>query len=249
MNQEWKNCFDRDGVVFCQSFAVSLVPTVLEQLQRVLREVVPGMPPEHVFYEDKSDPASLKQLQRLQQHDAYFERMANQGDFPELAAMLLGESVTCKNVQYFNKPPGQGLATPPHQDAFYFKLDPPQALTMWLALDDVDQENGCVRYITGSHLHGMRPHHATGTLGFSQGIINFPNEVDALQEIPLPAAPGDLLAHHALTIHRADANRSTGRNRRALGLIYYGHSAQQDGLAWQKYQSDLRKDLLREGKI
>ncbi|MEC8389905.1 MAG: phytanoyl-CoA dioxygenase family protein [Planctomycetota bacterium] len=38
--------------------------------------------------------------------------------------------------------------------------------------------------------------------------------------MPLPAQPGDLLVHDAMTIHRADANRSTNRTRRALGFIY-----------------------------
>ena len=39
---------------------------------------------------------------------------------------------------------------------------------MWLALDAADAENGCLVYTTGSHKTGIRPHQASGVLGFSQ---------------------------------------------------------------------------------
>ena len=48
--------------------------------------------------------------------------------------------------------------------------EPNHALTLWLALDRVDEENGCVRDLPGSHAQGMRPHRSSGILGFSQGI-------------------------------------------------------------------------------
>ncbi|MFP6901387.1 MAG: phytanoyl-CoA dioxygenase family protein, partial [Opitutales bacterium] len=150
---------------------------------------------------------------------------------------------------FFNKPPGIGQATPAHQDGHYFMLRPCHALTMWMALDPVDEENGCVRYVRGSHLNGMRPHGRTETLGFSQGITGFGTETDIRDEVPCPANPGDLLAHDALTIHRADANLSSTRLRRALGFIFYGESAREDTDAHEKYQRNLAEELKASGKI
>ena len=174
--------FEKDGFVCCRRF--TSVASISEGIERVIRDVVPGMPSEHVFYEDRAQPDSLKQLQLLQQHDAFFEALAKAGPFRELAETLLRDSVVCKNIQYFNKPPQTGQATPPHQDGYYFKLAPPHALTMWLALDEVDIENGCVRYLPGSHKQGMRSHAATGTLGFSQGIVDFPTDEDRKTRSP-----------------------------------------------------------------
>ena len=116
------------------------------------------------------------------------------------------------------------------------------------SLDPVDEENGCVRYLRGSHLDGMRPHGRTQTLGFSQGIANFGNN-ETREEVPCPANPGDLLAHHALTIHRADANLSSTRSRRALGFIFYGKSAREDKAAHETYQRKLASEMSAEGKI
>ncbi len=151
-------------------------------------------------------------------------------------------------MQYFNKPAKIGKATPPHQDGYYFMLEPCEAVTMWLALDDVDEENGCVRYIKGSNHKGMRPHGRTQTLGFSQGIQDY-GEADLADEIAFPAKSGDLLAHHAMTIHRADANTSESRSRRALGFIYYSERAKEDKAAHAAYQEKLAREMAEAGKI
>ena len=120
---------------------------------------------------------------------------------------------------------------------------------MWLALEPVDHENGCVRYVPKSHLKSMRPLATTGTLGFSQGITDFPNADDISNEVAYPAQPGDLLAHHALTIHRATANHSRNRPRKAIGLIYYREDAVEDLSARAAYKSELIAEMNAKGRI
>lgn len=242
--------FADQGFVYYKSFlSMDQVQEVVAELERVIRDRVPRMPAEHVFYEDKTSQTSLKQLQRLNEHDPFFAALLNEGPVRQLAETLLGHSVTPRNLQYFNKPPNTSLPTPAHQDGFYFKLAPCRAITAWLALETVDEENGCVRYVAGSHRRGMRPHGKTATLGFSQGITDFPQASDLAHEVPCPAQAGDLLAHDAMTIHRADGNSSSSRTRRALGFIYYDDRAAEDTVAWQTYQDELKAELERDGKI
>ncbi|MEE2947572.1 MAG: phytanoyl-CoA dioxygenase family protein [Verrucomicrobiota bacterium] len=244
-----REIFEQDGFVsvpsFCTDDELFQIETAVE---RFIVERVPALPPEHVFYENKANLSTLKQIQRLHEHDDFFKAFFD--DKPRrLAEELLGETVDGKNVQYFNKPPSLGQATPPHQDGFYFMLEPCHALTIWVALDVVDEDNGCVRYVRGSHIHGMRPHGRTQTLGFSQGITDFGKDSDQCNEVACPARPGDLLAHHALTIHRAEANSSATRNRRALGFIFYANSAREDFEAHEQYQSKLAIEMVEAGKI
>ena len=87
------------------------------------------------------------------------------------------------------------------------------------------------------------------TLGFSQGISDYPTDHDRKNEQAFPAKPGDLIVHDAMTIHRADANRSTTRTRRALGFIYYSERAREDSEAHEHYQRKLAEDLKSQGKI
>jgi phytanoyl-CoA hydroxylase len=58
-----------------------------------------------------------------------------------------------------------------------------------------------------------------------------------------------VLAHHSLTIHRADGNTSDHRTRQALGLVYYSGAAREDKAAQEAYQQKLQHELATAGKI
>ena len=226
-----------------------LLDELIDNVERFIREIVPEMPPEHAFYEDRAVPESLKQFQNMEDYDPWFHDLLTKGRFREVAENVLAGPVVPKDLQYFNKPAGSGQPTPPHQDGYYFMLDPCEAVTMWLALDRVDEENGCVRYVKGSHLRGMRPHARTQTLGFSQGIIDYPSQEDSEFEVAVLADAGDMLVHDAMTIHRADGNTSVDRSRRALGFVYISERARVDVDARAAYQQQLTQDLKAQGKI
>ncbi|MBX3256411.1 MAG: phytanoyl-CoA dioxygenase family protein [Chitinophagaceae bacterium] len=238
-----KSSFDKDGYVFLPGFlSHEEVALLNENVRRFIAEKIPSMSGNHFFYEDKNDTATLKQMQDLEKYDPYFKKLAVDSQFETIAKALLEEDVVCKTVEYFNKPPKIGKATPPHQDGYYFMLKPQQAVTMWIALEKVDEENGCVKYVKGSHLKGMRTHGRTTTLGFSQQIVDFGTAEDMKDEIAFPANPGDLLVHHSLTIHRAGANTTADRTRKAMGLIYWGESAKEDKETKERYMEQLAKE-------
>ncbi len=218
-------------------------------LQRFINTTIAKMPVEQVFYENKNDHASLKQIQHLELHDSWFHALFTDSPFRRLAETLLGSACVPMNLQYFNKSPTANEPTPPHQDGYYFMITPCEAVTMWLALDKVDDENGCIRYLPGSHRNGLLPHTRTTTLGFSQGIENYFRKHNSSSETKIHASPGDLLAHHALTVHRADANTSETRQRRAIGFIYYSAEASQDVTAQKAYQEQLKQEMKNSDRI
>lgn len=230
-----KAAFDRDGYVVIRGFLSDVELDRLKQnLDRYVRDVVPQVPESDAFFEDRSRPETLKQMHRMER-DPFFAEYLHHPVWNQMAAVLLGEPVRPpKGAEWFNKPPATQHATPPHQDNFYFCLKPPQVLTMWLALDDVDEENGCLRYVPGSHLRGIRPHSRTSTLGFSQGISDY-GDVDRSMEVPIAATPGDVLIHHGNTIHRADANQSSVRHRRSFGMVFQAESCMRDEDAFSLY--------------
>ncbi len=241
--------FSADGFVLVRGFLpTSELVQLRGELDSFLTTQLRTVPDCEIYYEDVDVPQSLKQVQQLGQHSQFFYDLQHSGRFRELAAMLLAGPVVPKNLQYFNKPPQIGRATPPHQDGFYFMLQPCEAVTMWFALDDADEENGCVRYVRGSHKRGLRNHTRTDTLGFSQGIADYPTADDTANDVAVHAEAGDLLVHHALTIHRADGNPSQ-RHRRALGFVYYSADTKEDTVAHAAYQARLASDLRDEGRI
>lgn len=243
--------FTRDGFVALRPlFDRQQMQRINLEMARFIDDLVPSMPDERVYYENRSDTSSLKQLQMMFQYDGYFEQLMIQGVVREIAEAVLQDEVVPVNMQYFNKPPGIGQATPPHQDGYYFHLAPCEAVTGWLALEDVDADNGCVHYVRGSHLEQeFRPHGPTGVLGFSQGITDFGTETDIRETVACAGSAGTFLMHHARTVHWAEANTSTTRSRRALGFIYYAKRAKRDVASFEAYQARLAEQLRQDGKI
>lgn len=249
MNPEQaKAAFDRDGYVHIRGFlSPAEIQALNQNLERYIAEVLPHLPPDAAFYEEKGRPESIMRLQGMCDHDAYFAELYDSPRFAELGKLLLGDDLVGKNLQWFNKPARTGAATPPHQDGFYFMLEPNEAITLWLAQDPIDESNGCVRYLPGSHRSGMRPHRRTNVLGFSQGISDY-DESDRQAEFPVHAEPGDLIAHHSMTVHRANTN-SSPKPRRALGFVYFAARAREDAAKAAIYREKLYKAWEAEGKI
>ncbi len=234
MSDDWlRDTLTRDGFVVVRGF---LAPDELlqlgQQLERYIAEIVPTLSDADAFYEDRARPQTLKQLQRMS-CDAFFESYRRHPRWVQLAEALLGEAATAEQPEWFNKPPGTRHVTPPHQDNYYFCLKPPQVVTIWLALDPVDAENGCLRYVAGSHRDGDRPHSRSEILGFSQGIQNY-GPGDFAREVAVPLAAGDAVVHHGMTIHRADANLSA-RHRRSFAMVFRGTSCERDDEAYERY--------------
>lgn len=145
--------------------------------------------------------------------------------------------------EYFNKPAEIGKPTPPHQDCYYFMLTPPKALTFWIPLEDVEEANGCLRYIQGSHKNGMRPYGRTGTLGFSKGISDFGVDEEQASEVTMLVKIGDILIHDGMTIHRADRNKSKLRSRSIRGIVCFAELAKEDLETKNEYREQLKRDL------
>jgi len=241
-----KEAFDQHGfVIVRQLLAPADFAELRQNLDRYIQDVVPGLGDGDAFYQDRSRPETLKQLHRMDCDD-YFRQAMQHPRWVELAEALVGESVIAKPPEWFNKPPGTNHVTPPHQDNYYFCLAPPNVVTIWLALDEVDAENGCLRYVDGSHRGGFRPHGKSNILGFSQGITDYSHD-DFTSEIAVRLQPGDAVAHHGMTIHRADANLSTTRHRRSFAMVFNGVSCIRDEAAFERYTAAARDQHQQAG--
>lgn len=242
--------FNRDGYVHIDPlYGTEEVREIVENLDRFIRNKVPNIPESQVYYEDRHDANSLKQIQKIFEYDEWFRDLMLTGPARRIAEDVLQDEVVPVNMQYFNKPAGIGQPTPPHQDGVFFHLDPCEAVTGWLALEDVDYENGCIHYLRGSHKAGFRDHGQSGVLGFSQGMRDFGTPEDEAATVSFPGQAGTFLMHHAKTVHWAGANTSKTRSRRALGFIYYAKRAKEDVASKRAYQQALDARLKMSEKI
>jgi ectoine hydroxylase-related dioxygenase (phytanoyl-CoA dioxygenase family) len=128
---------------------------------------------------------------------------------------LLGEDVVAWGSHYFCKLPGDGKTVPWHQDASYWPLTPSKAVTVWLAIDDADRGNACMRVIPGSHHFGHLTYRMTEDA--DQTVLN--QEVESAERygapVDLELKAGEISVHSDLLLHGSGANTS---DRRRCGL-------------------------------
>ncbi len=143
--------------------------------------------------------------------------------FAQIAADLLGvEKVRLYHDQALFKEGGGGY-TPWHQDQFYWNLDTPNTITMWMPLVDVSPEMGLMKFARKSHQNGLSE---TVTISDKSAEV-YSQIIESNQfEISTPSAmrAGDATFHYGHTIHCADSNQSD-TTREVFTIIYFADGA------------------------
>ena len=150
----------------------------------------------------------------------------------EYISDLLGEDVVCWGAHFFCKLPGDGKIVAWHQDASFWPLSPSRTVTAWLAIDDADTENACMRFVATSHHDGHLTYQKS-----SEGENNVLNQT--VEEVSLYGTSvdvelkaGEISLHSDLLLHGSELNRS---DRRRCGLtLRYCAAAVRADLDWNK---------------
>ena len=219
-----------------------------ERVER-LRDVIAGRRQQEAADVDLLDPAlwpeaeggvpqepgrNVSFLFNLWREEPEFRRLVNDPRFAGWSSQVLGTTaVRILEDNALTKDAHSGGELRWHQDYSYWPLGQPNAVTIWIALDDVTEANGAVRMAAGSQLLGERlpAVFGTGASYFADRRpavvrpITDPAEAGLDVEV-LELAAGEATMHHALTWHASGAN-STDRPRRAAVARYVA-----DGTTW-----------------
>jgi ectoine hydroxylase-related dioxygenase (phytanoyl-CoA dioxygenase family) len=136
-----------------------------------------------------------------------------------IAKQLLGENATCICDLAILKEANFGTGTPWHQDEAF--RDPSMdyhELNVWVALQDVNIENGCLLYLPESHKNDVLEHGAPNNDPTSQALECIaPIDRQAAVACEIPA--GGCTIHHSRMLHSAGPNVSD-RPRMAYIMIF-----------------------------
>ncbi|MEM7408581.1 MAG: phytanoyl-CoA dioxygenase family protein [Pseudomonadota bacterium] len=138
----------------------------------------------------------------------------------DYAQDLLGDTVILRHSHFFAKLPGDGKRVSWHQDASYWPLTPSKVVSIWLAIDDVDEENAAMQVIPGSHLHAQVPFRESGD--DENNVLNqtVDNPLDyGEQPVSLELRAGQISLHSDWILHASEVNQST-RRRCGLAMRY-----------------------------
>ncbi len=145
-------------------------------------------------------------LLNVSSHDPWFQRIVTAPAVLDAAESVLGPNIQAYQDNVFYKPARDGAETAWHQDNLWWHADPPDMLTIWIALDDVDATNGAVRYIPGSHTALIPGTQEVNDPKHGRYHMLAPEQVDADKAVSFVLQAGEAVMHHCLTIHGAPCN-------------------------------------------
>lgn len=188
--------------------------------------------------------------QRLLKTD-YFQQVQ------AIARQLLGPEARFSFDHCILKTVGSDTATPWHQDEAH-RHDPLYhcaQISFWMPLQDASVENGCMRYVPGSHLGPLLPHRSAGDDTRMHALECLPGTVDVSLARSCPAPAGACILHAGRTIHGAAANTSA-RDRLAYIVSFRGPTvarAVPERMAWLEAQltpaAERHRQWLRRGGV
>ena len=216
--------FNEQGYAYAgQLIDMETVETLRSELARVIddrdRDDVPQ--PVSICNMSGNADATVWQVVDIWRASKAYEALLHTPAISALAAACIGAKelrLWHDQIQY--KPAGTGGVNPWHQDAPYWGSITPkdEQITAWIALDDVDVDNGCMSMVPGSHKWGV----AIDTIhAHNKPGMELPDTYEGhpVKQVTCPVPVGGVHFHHSLTWHGSHANTS-GRPRRAIALHF-----------------------------
>jgi phytanoyl-CoA hydroxylase len=178
---------------------------------------------------DSSDHDPLKKYPRMIHMHRWDKASLDWMLEPRLNTILTGllqrEPYAVQTMLYFKPAGARGQAL--HQDNYYLRVQPGTCIAAWMALDDCDEENGCMQMVPGSHSWPILcPITADTSQSFTDITVPIP-EGTPVQPALMKA--GDVLFFNGSIVHGSFPNSSQNRFRRSLIAHYIEGDAQQVG--------------------
>jgi hypothetical protein len=163
-----------------------------------------------------------------------------------IAEQLLGPQIEHILEHAIMKPP-KGAPTPWHQDDSFSHKGSRilESISIWMPLQDVTVESGCMCYIRGSNLGPLYPHRSPNNDPRIHGL-ELVAPPDLTHCVPVPMRAGSAVIHHSRTIHGAGVN--SGDQPRRAYVLGYGAKTGKRRLLRRDYSWNLEKQTAREDR-
>jgi ectoine hydroxylase-related dioxygenase (phytanoyl-CoA dioxygenase family) len=242
---EARRTYDADGCWLAPVlFDVDEIDQLLDATERVVAGEYRGTRPPTLCMPMHPSEQDLRKIDNAWWADPVLASLATDRRLADLAATLLGASeVRLWQDQLLYKPPG-GPATTTigwHQDWASWDTVASHAgfITAWVAFDDVDEENGAMQMLPGSHHWGLVPGGSNFFATDRDAQLEGLGDRDIAPRSVVMRA-GQVSFHHPLTFHGSGPNTSD-RLRRSLAVHFVDGSVTavaREGI-WQHYNLGL----------
>jgi len=156
-----------------------------------------------------------------------FDKVCHNKKILDAVESIIGKDILICGTTLFVKNPNQKGFVSFHQDAKYIGLEPQNWVTVWVAVTDSDEENGCMRMWSGSHKNNLQNHNEKfnedNLLTRGQTVENVPIK----ETKPVVLKAGQISLHHPTIVHGSGLNKSGDRRIGFVIQSYIGSNVEQ----------------------
>jgi len=226
--------YERDGYfVIPKLFTPNEIKVFIDRLAEIAENRVPRIPTMTVMRDitqtskdatKKIGLANITKLQDFQDDPVLFSYCQHKKTLSYISSMI-GKNIRTMHTMLIQKPPdiGESGVHPVHQDLFYFPFRPAdKIIAIWTAMEKIDEENGCLYVIPGSHRFDLLPHSYPKYI-VNKAYLSITEESMSpykdMPRVPVIMDIGDTVIFHPLLFHESGWNRSN-RYRKAISCHY-----------------------------
>ena len=240
---EQVSTYQEQGFIVIENF---LTPGELEHWRTVTADAIRVRLANSQNLSNQADPDAFyaqvfTQCLRLADIHAGMAELIFDERLGRVAGTLAGvDGIRIWHDQALVKPP-YGNHTAFHLDNPFWSFSSPNAISIWVALDDATLANGCLWYLPGTHQQAT--YQATG-IGENLGsLFKMYPQWKHLEAVPAVCQAGGVVFHNGHIAHGAGANM-TPRARRAMTCAYMP-----DGSTFNGQRNVLPEDYFNSLKV
>tara|TARA_B100001063_G_C16643282_1_gene491976 strand:- start:123 stop:950 length:828 start_codon:yes stop_codon:yes gene_type:complete len=212
---------------------------------------------------EKDWPGALQGINRNYIHliSPKFNKVCLNNNILDAVESIIGKNILICGTTLFIKDPNEKGFVSFHQDAKYIGLEPHNWVTVWLAVTDANEKNGCMRMLPGSHKENLKAHDQkfdeNNLLTRGQTITDVP--LDKTEPVTLKA--GQISLHHPTIVHGSGLNQSDDRRigfviqsyigadvNQVIGKMYVQKARGEDNFRYHEY-SKIPLELMGKNEI
>lgn len=217
--------FQEDGfLVIPQLVATDIVNQMVELTDQFMIDRIPPIEyeaelgyPGAPSKEDATGGQTIRRFLRAMSRHPLFLDWATSTSVIQLLQQLLGPKIVMPLAHHnciMVKDPRYSSDTGWHQDIRFWNFERPELISTLLALNKANTENGCLRFLPGTHRMVFRPDQLDENKFLRTDLPE--NQPYFEKEIGIAMEPGDVILFHCRTFHAASRNRSNVARKSVL---------------------------------
>ncbi|MEA1879950.1 MAG: phytanoyl-CoA dioxygenase family protein [Campylobacterota bacterium] len=176
------------------------------------------------YVSHEKEKSVVRRLRQVYERDPLFKAWMEEKKIRPILQQVLNDKVvltTAHHNSIMTKMPYESTETQWHQDRRYWHFSDNNLVSVWLALDNENSQNGALEFIPKSHTMHFRDEQFDEKEYFSQEHIA--NQAMIATKVSTILSKGDVVIFHSLLLHRANKNRT---NKAKISFVYTVKGAQ-----------------------